>query len=92
MKNSIKCVLPENITTRVRHSGTRLSSKFTKIKDKSVKEHQHDIVYNVKRLESQCSEDYTGETARRLSERVLDHNSRGAKYHLVKHVIKKCNK
>ena len=41
-------VLPENVTTRVTYSGTRLSSKFTKIKDKTVKEHQHNIVYNVR--------------------------------------------
>ena len=88
----MKCVLPENVATKVRYLGTRLSTKLTKIKDKTVKEHQHDIVYNVKRLESQCSEDYTGETARRLSERVLDHNNRGAKCHLVKHDIKKRNK
>ena len=45
IKNSLKCVLLENVTTRVTYSGTRLSSKFTKIKDKTVKEHQHDIVY-----------------------------------------------
>ena len=81
----------ENVTTRVTYSGTRLSSKSTKIKDKTVKEHQHDIVYYVKRPESQCSEDYTGETARRLSERV-DHNGRDAKSHLLKHTIGKCHK
>ena len=38
MKNSLKCVLPENITTRVTYSGTKLSSKFTKIKDKTIKD------------------------------------------------------
>ena len=30
--------------------------------------------------------------ARRLSERVLDHNGRDAKSHLIKHAIEKCNK
>ena len=30
--------------------------------------------------------------ARRLSERVLDHNGRDVKSHLVKHAIKKCHK
>ena len=30
--------------------------------------------------------------ARTLSEKVLDHNDRDAKSHLVKHVIKKCHK
>ena len=35
---------------------------------------------------------YGGETARRLSERVLDHNGRDDKSHLIKHAIEKCNK
>ena len=47
MKNSLKCVLTENVTTRITYSGTRLSIKFTKIKDKTVKERQHDLVYYV---------------------------------------------
>ena len=85
-------MLPENITTRVTYSGTRLSSKFTKKKDKTVKDHQHDIVYYVKCPESQCSEDYTGKAARRLSERVLDHKGRDAKSHLVKHAIEEGHK
>ena len=92
MKNSFKCVLPENVTSRVTYLGTRLSSKFTKIKDKTVKEHEHDIVYYAKCPESQCSEHYTGEMTRRLSERVLDHNGRDAKSHLVKHAIEKYHK
>ena len=54
--------------------------------------HQHDIVYYVKCPESQCSEDYTGETARGLSGRVLDHNGRNAKSCLVKRAIEKCHK
>ena len=85
-------MLLEKVTTRVTYSGTRLSSKFTKIKDITVKEHQRNIVHYVKYPESKCSENYTGETARRLSERVLDHNGRDAKSHLVKHAIEKCHK
>ena len=92
IKNYLKCMLPETVTTRVTYSGARLSSKFTKVKDKTVKEHEHDIVYHVKCPDSQCSEDYTGKMARRLSERVLDHNGRYAKSHLVKHAIEKCHK
>ena len=34
-------MLTENVITRVIYLGTRLSSKFKKIKDKTVKEHQH---------------------------------------------------
>lgn len=39
-------MLLENITARVTYySGTRLSRKFTNLKGKTEKEHQHDIVY-----------------------------------------------
>ena len=50
-------MLPANATAKETHSGTRLSSKFTKIKNKTVKKHQHDVVYYVKFPGSQCSED-----------------------------------
>ena len=48
-------MLPENITTRVTYSGNGLDSKFTKIKDKTVKEHQHDIIImlNVQKISAQ---------------------------------------
>ena len=63
--------------------GTRLSSKFTKVKHKTIKK-QH-IVYYVKcRPENRCSEDFTRETVRKLSERVFDYNDNDAKSHLVK--------
>ena len=48
MRNSLKCVLPKNIATRVTYSGTTLRSKFTEIQYKTVKEHQYDIVYYAK--------------------------------------------
>ena len=85
-------MLTENVTIKVTCSGTRLSSKFTKIKDKTVKGHQHDIVYEVKCLASQCSQDYTGKTARSFSESVLDHNGRDSISQLVKQPIEKCHK
>ena len=84
------------LPTNPRHprdlADSRLSSKFTNIKGKTIKEHQYDIVYYVICPEGQCSENCAGETARRLSERVLEHNGRSAKSHLVKDAIKKCHK
>ena len=84
------------LPTNPRHprdlADSRLSSKFTKIKGKTIKEHQYDIVYYVICPEGQCSENCAGETARRLSERILEHNGRSAKSHLVKDAIKKCHK
>ena len=51
------------LRTRVTYSGTRLSSKFKKEKDKTTKAYQHDIADYVTCPENQCLEDYTGETA-----------------------------
>ena len=45
----------------------------------------------VKCSENQCLEDYTRETEQMLSKRVFDHNSRVAKYHLVKNTTEKCD-
>ena len=92
MKNSLTCVLLENLTTRVTYSGTGLRSKFTKVKGKTVKEHQHDIVYGVKCRENQCSENYIGGSAQRLWERLLKNYVRDAKSHRVRYVIKNISK
>ena len=63
----------------------KIHKSFWKIKSNP------DIIYYVKCPEGQCSEDYTGETAQRLSERVLDYNGRDANSHLIKHAIEKCH-
>ena len=52
-----------------------LKDKFN-IKIKTVKEHEHDITYYVECSEQNCNKNYVGETGSRLSERVIDHNSR----------------
>ena len=46
MKNSLKYMFSDNVRTRVTFLGTRLSNKFTKIKDKTVKENQYSIQFN----------------------------------------------
>ena len=78
-------MLTENVTIKVTCSGTRLSRKFTKIKDKTLKGHQQCPA-------SQCSQDYTGKTARSFSESVLDHNGTDSISQLVKQPIEKCHK
>ena len=59
----------------------RLKDKFT-ITTKTVKAHQHDITCYVEYLEENCNENYVGETGRRLSERVIDHNGRDKNSHI----------
>ena len=65
------------------YSGTERSSKF-QLKDQT-NDHQHDVVYYAKCPEEQCTKDYTGETGRRLIERVKDHSDKDLKSHLFKH-------
>ena len=55
------------------------------IKNSVRKSHQHDVVYYATCPKQGCAKDYTGETSRRLNERVIDHNGRGKKSHLYKH-------
>ena len=44
IKNSLKCVLHENFTFRVIYPRIRLSSKFTMVKLKNVKENHVEII------------------------------------------------
>ena len=77
--------LPENGKARICYTGSKLGSKFNNIKDPVKKSHQHDVVYDAACPEPGCVEVYIGETARRLNERVIDHNGRDKKSHLYKH-------
>ena len=77
--------LPENVQARMCYTGTILGTKFNNIKDPVKKSHQHDVVYYATCHEPSCLEDYSGETGRRLNERVIDHN--GTKSHIF---IKTC--
>ena len=64
----------------------RLKDKFN-IKTKTVKEHQHDIIYYNECPEGNCSEKYVGETSRRLPERVIDHNGWDKNSNIFKHSV-----
>jgi hypothetical protein len=61
-----------NDETKVIYSSTRLGRMFN-IKDRTLKCHKHNIVYEVTCPE--CSATYIGETARRLSVRAEEHKS-----------------
>ena len=58
------------------------------IKDDTNKQHKHDFsisVYVSRCPSTDCTDSYTGEPARRLSERVVDHGGRDTKMHIVRH-------
>jgi len=62
----------------------KLSSYFN-LKDATNKSHKHTIVYKYTCPGENCSTTYIGETGRRLSERVKDHQYRDKKSHILKH-------
>ena len=55
------------------------------MKDKTVFNHEHDIVYYAKCPEKSCPHDYVGESGRRVLERVKDHNGRNTSSRIFKH-------
>ena len=71
MKRYVNIILPKNVKVQTAFTGKRLSSCF-KTKDRTKFEHQHDIIYQVKCSAENCSDVYTGESARRILETILD--------------------
>ena len=57
-KKKIKRVLPQNVTARSVYIGTKICSKFTRTKDQTLKEHQHDIVNYAECRERNCTKNW----------------------------------
>ena len=63
-KKPLKKTLPANLETDItEHTGTKLSSQFNNIKDPTLFEEQHDLVYHSVCNNGNCNEDYIGEIA-----------------------------
>ena len=57
------------------------------MKDKTPFEEQHDLLYRAVCATNNCTEDYVGQTARRIVETAKDHNGRDQHSNLVKRAI-----
>ena len=79
-------LLLNHINTQVTYTGKKLKTCFN-IEDQTTFQHQHDIVYRGKCPEIDCIDNYIGEASRRVSERIIDHNGRDRKSHLLRHSI-----
>ena len=88
MKRYVIKILPKNVKVETAFTGKRLRSCF-KTKDGTKFEHQHNIIYQVKCSAENCSDDYIGESARRVIERVKDHGGRDTKSQALKHSSEK---
>ena len=88
MKKRLKILLPDNVKTDVAFQGKQLSSCFN-IKDKIKFPHKHGLVNHAGCPEESCNDDYVDETARHISDRVIDHSGRNKNSHVLKHQIEK---
>ena len=77
----------------VAFKSTKLSSCFN-VKDKIDFEHNRDLIYQMKCLEPTCIDDYVGESASQITEKIKDHNDNGRDHssHILKHSIEKSHK
>ena len=82
MKKYIRKPLPENVQAIVTYQSKKLSTKFN-VKDKT-EYHQSNLVYYGKCPNQTCTEDYMGETDRKIQERIIDHNKRDKNSHILK--------
>ena len=86
MKRRISKLLPPEIKTQAAYTGKKLSTCFN-VKDQSKFEHQHDVVYYADCPNEKCRENYIGESGRRISEIIKDHNGRDLKSHILRHSV-----
>ena len=86
MKRRIPKLLPPEIKTQVAYTGKKLSTCFN-VKDQSKFEHQHDVIYYAECPNEKCRENYIGESGRRISERIKDHDGRDLKSHILRHSV-----
>ena len=57
------------------YTGRKLGSLF-QTKDQTIFEHKHVAIYHRKYPAENCVDDYIGDTARRVNERIVDHTGR----------------
>ena len=74
LKKHPKKTLPANLEADIIYTGRKLFSQLNNIKDPKPFEEQHDLTYHSVCNNDNGNSDYIGEIARRLKERVKDHN------------------
>ena len=82
MEKYVKKLLPKKSMLQITYTGKKLSSQFN-INNKTNFEHQHDLIYHVNCPTPTCEENYIGETARHIHERIKDNNERDHKPHML---------
>ena len=88
LKRSIINLLPETTQFEFGIAGSKLSTHF-QIKNKTIFEHNHDVVYLGTCREDHCLDNYVGKSARRISERIIDHSGEDQNSHFSSIVASK---
>ena len=91
MKLMNKCVntlLLNNTKIEITFKSTKLNNCFN-AKDKIDLEDNHGLICDTKYPEPTCIDDYVAENARRIIERIKDHNGKGHISHVLKCSIEK---
>ena len=86
LRKSLQSITPGGIASKVVFKGTRLSSKFS-TKDRTEKQHCHNLVYQVTCPTVTCRASYIGETGRRLGTRAAEHAGKDTKSNVVQHTL-----
>ena len=86
LKKNLNNDLPNNVKTQVTFTGQKPSTQFD-IKYRTKCEHKQDGIYWGKCPEQNSADNYLGESARKISERIIDHGGRDKKAHLFKHAV-----
>ena len=88
MRRKLNKHLKDDVKVMIMYQRTKLSSRF-QVKDQTKFERRNDIVYFCKCPENDCHDFYIGETDRRISERIIDHNKRDKNSHPLQHAQNK---
>ena len=87
LKKNLQRALLINIQTGIVYTGTKYLSRLKNIKDPKPFQDPCDVVYHSFCSAENCNENYIGERARCLDERMNDHNGRDRNSRLFKHSV-----
>ena len=86
MRKQVNRAFPDDVKMIVSFTGKKLGTCFD-VKEITVFNHEHYIVYYAKCPEESCPHDHVGESGRRMLGRVKDHNGRDISSHIFKHCV-----
>ena len=84
LQRNVERNLNGKVKLRTTYTPCKLGSRFP-VKDREKLIHQHNVTYHVTCANKKCESTYVGETKRRMFTRIMEHNSKDAKSHVLRH-------